>query len=78
MGSAPVATHGDLSWRTNHTAGWLLRADLHRALDAGPLELCPETGRVLRAEPGAELSLSAPQALAGPHCPPLISRHSAR
>lgn len=39
-------------WRTNHTEGWLLRADLHRALDAGLLELCPETGRVLRAEAG--------------------------
>lgn len=39
-------------WRTNHTEGWLLRADLHRALDAGLLELCPETGRVLRAAIG--------------------------
>jgi len=39
-------------WRTNHTDGWLLRADLHRALDAGLLELCTETGRVLRAEKG--------------------------
>lgn len=39
-------------WRTNHTDGWLLRADLHRAMDAGLLELCPETGRVLRAAAG--------------------------
>ena len=39
-------------WRTNHTNGWLLRADLHRALDAGLLELCPDTGRVLRAAEG--------------------------
>ena len=39
-------------WRTNHTEGWLLRADLHRALDAGLLELCPKTGSVLRAAPG--------------------------
>jgi len=38
-------------WRTNHNQGWLLRADLHRALDAGLLEL-DETGKVLRAEPG--------------------------
>ena len=39
-------------WRVNHTEGWLLRADLHRALDAGLLELCPETGRVLRVAEG--------------------------
>ena len=46
-------------WRTNHTEGWLLRADLHRALDAGKLELCPETGRVLRAADGVLLPVTA-------------------
>jgi Rad3-related DNA helicase len=48
------AAHADAKggWRTNHTEGWLLRADLHRAHDAGLLQLCPETGKVLSAAPG--------------------------
>lgn len=38
-------------WRTNHQEGWLLRADLHRALDAGLLELDGD-GNVVRVEAG--------------------------
>lgn len=47
------AAHAGASggWRTNHSEGWVLRADLHRALDAGMLKLCPNTGEVLWATP---------------------------
>lgn len=47
--AAHAGTKG--GWRTNHQEGWLLRADIHRALDAGLLELDSD-GRVVRSAQG--------------------------
>ena len=65
------AAHAGLKggWRKNHTEGWLLRKDLHGALDAGLFELCVATGRVLRMDDAVRREIAGATSGSAPASP---------